>query len=126
MGTALGKSKINIDYIGISLITLGLGCLQVMLDRGEDEDWFSSHFIQFFGVMTFIGLVGAVYWLLYARRPVVEIGVMRDRNFWVSGLLMAGMAMILYGSSVVLPQLAQQDLGYTATGQGWCCRRGRY
>ncbi|MDU5767335.1 DHA2 family efflux MFS transporter permease subunit [Mixta calida] len=112
------KSKINIDYIGISLITLGLGCLQVMLDRGEDEDWFSSHFIQFFGVMTFIGLVGAVYWLLYARRPVVEIGVMRDRNFWVSGLLMAGMAMILYGSSVVLPQLAQQDLGYTATWSG--------
>lgn len=112
------KSKINIDYIGISLITLGLGCLQVMLDRGEDEDWFASHFIQFFGVMTFIGLIGAVYWLLYARRPVVEIGVMRDRNFWVSGLLMAGMAMILYGSSVVLPQLAQQDLGYTATWSG--------
>jgi DHA2 family multidrug resistance protein len=112
------KGKLNIDYIGICLITLGLGCLQVMLDRGEDEDWFASHFIQFFAVMTFIGLVGAVYWLMYARRPVVEIGVVRDRNFWVSGLLMAGMAMILYGSSVVLPQLAQQDLGYTATWSG--------
>ncbi len=112
------KGRLNIDYIGICLITLGLGCLQVMLDRGEDEDWFASHFIQFFAVMTFIGLVGAVYWLVYARRPVVEIGVMRDRNFWVSGLLMAGMALILYGSSVVLPQLAQQDLGYTATWSG--------
>lgn len=112
------KGKLKIDYIGISLITLGLGCLQVMLDRGEDEDWFSSHFIQFFGVMTFIGLTGAIYWLMYARKPVVEIGVVRDRNFWVSGLLMAGMAMILYGSSVVLPQLAQQDLGYTATWSG--------
>lgn len=89
-----------------------------MLDRGEDEDWFASHFIQFFGVMTFIGLTGAIYWLMYARKPVVEIGVVRDRNFWVSGLLMAGMAMILYGSSVVLPQLAQQDLGYTATWSG--------
>ncbi|UQY45481.1 DHA2 family efflux MFS transporter permease subunit [Erwinia sp. PK3-005] len=112
------KGKLTIDYIGISLITLGLGCLQVMLDRGEDEDWFASHFIQFFGVMTFIGLTGAIYWLMYARKPVVEIGVVRDRNFWVSGLLMAGMAMILYGSSVVLPQLAQQDLGYTATWSG--------
>jgi DHA2 family multidrug resistance protein len=112
------KGKLKIDYIGISLITLGLGCLQVMLDRGEDEDWFSSHFIQFFGVMTLIGLTGAIYWLMYARKPVVEIGVVRDRNFWVSGLLMAGMAMILYGSSVVLPQLAQQDLGYTATWSG--------
>ncbi|OON40920.1 EmrB/QacA family drug resistance transporter [Izhakiella australiensis] len=110
--------KLKIDYIGISLITLGLGCLQVMLDRGEDEDWFNSNFIVLFAVLTVIGLVGAVYWLLYARRPVVDLHVMKDRNFWVAGLLMAGMATILYGSSVVIPQLAQQDLGYTATWSG--------
>ncbi|PIJ48677.1 EmrB/QacA family drug resistance transporter [Erwinia sp. OLTSP20] len=111
-------SKLKIDYIGISLITLGLGCLQVMLDRGEDEDWFNSRFIVLFAVLTLVGLVGAVYWLLYARRPVVDLSVMKDRNFWVAGLLMAGMATILYGSSVVIPQLAQQDLGYTATWSG--------
>lgn len=112
------KNKLRIDYIGISLITLGLGCLQVMLDRGEDEDWFSSGFIQLFAVLAAIGLVGAVYWLVYARKPVVDIRVLKDRNFAISSLLMAGMAMILYGSSVVLPQLAQQDLGYTATWSG--------
>ncbi|KOC92820.1 DHA2 family efflux MFS transporter permease subunit [Winslowiella iniecta] len=112
------KSKLRIDYIGISLITLGLGCLQVMLDRGEDDDWFSSGFIQLFAVLTAIGLVGAIYWLLYAKKPVVDIRCLKDRNFAVSSLLMAGMAMILYGSSVVLPQLAQQDLGYTATWSG--------
>jgi len=112
------KGRLKIDYIGISLITLGLGCLQVFLDRGEDEDWFASHFIRLFAMLAVIGIIGAIYWLLYARKPVVDLSVMKDRNFWVAGLLMAGMAMILYGSSVVLPQLAQQDLGYTATWSG--------
>lgn len=110
--------KLNIDYIGIGLIALGLGCLQVMLDRGEDDDWFSSGFIRLFAVLTAVGLVGAVYWLLYAKKPVVDLNCLKDRNFWVSCLLMAGMAMILYGSSVVMPQLAQQELGYTATLSG--------
>lgn len=112
------NGKLNIDYIGIGLITLSLGCLQVMLDRGEDDDWFHSNFIVTFAVLTAIGLVGAVYWLMYARKPVVDLHVLKDRNFWVASLLMAGMAMILYGSSVVIPQLAQQDLGYTATWSG--------
>ncbi|WP_436876054.1 DHA2 family efflux MFS transporter permease subunit [Siccibacter turicensis] len=110
--------KLSIDWTGIGFIALGLGCLQVMLDRGEDDDWFSSGFIRLFAVLTFIGIVGAIYWLLYAKKPVVDLHCMKDKNFAVSSLLMAGMAMILYGSSVVIPQLAQQDLGYTATWSG--------
>lgn len=103
---------------GIGLIALGLGCLQVMLDRGEDDDWFYSNFIRTFAVLTLVGIIGAIYWLMYARKPVVDLHCMKDRNFAISSLLMAGMAMILYGSSVVIPQLAQQDLGYTATWSG--------
>ena len=110
--------KLSIDYTGIGLIALGLGCLQVMLDRGEDDDWFSSNFIRLFAGLTVVGLVGAVYWLLYAKKPVVDLRCLKDRNFAVSSLLMAGMAMILYGSSVAIPQLAQQELGYTATLSG--------
>ncbi|MDF7761281.1 DHA2 family efflux MFS transporter permease subunit [Kosakonia cowanii] len=112
------KQKLSIDWPGIGLIALGLGCLQVMLDRGEDEDWFNSDFTRIFAVLTAIGLVGAIYWLMYAKKPVVDLRCMADKNFAVSSLLMAGMAMILYGSSVVIPQLAQQDLGYTATWSG--------
>ncbi|WP_017346946.1 DHA2 family efflux MFS transporter permease subunit [Pantoea sp. A4] len=112
------RHRLRIDYIGISLITLGLGCLQVFLDRGEDEDWFNSHFIMVFATLAVVGIVGAIYWLLYVRKPVVDLTVMKDRNFWVAGLLMAGMSVALYGSSVVMPQLAQQDLGYTATLAG--------
>jgi len=110
------KEKLTIDWTGIGLIALGLGCLQVMLDRGEDEDWFYSNFIRTFAVLTLIGIIGAIYWLVYARKPVVDLYCLKDRNFAISSLLMAGMAMILYGSSVVIPQLAQQDLGYTAFG----------
>jgi len=110
--------KLSIDYIGIGLITRGLGCLQVMMDRGEDEDWFQSGFIVTFAVLAIVGIVGAVYWLLYAKKPVVDLRCLKDRNFAVSCLLMGGMAMILYGSSVVIPQLAQQQLGYTATLSG--------
>ncbi|CCP02680.1 Putativefamily MFS transporter [Erwinia amylovora Ea644] len=114
----LAKGKLSIDYIGIGLITLGLGCLQVMMDRGEDADWFQSSFIVTFALLALTGIVGAVYWLMYAKRPVVDLLVLKDRNFAVACLLMAGMAVILYGSSVVIPQLAQQDLGYTATLSG--------
>jgi DHA2 family multidrug resistance protein len=112
------KDKLSIDYIGISLIALGLGCLQVMMDRGEDDDWFQSGFIVTFAVLAVAGMVGAVYWMFYAKKPVVDLRCMKDRNFAISSLLMAGMAMILYGSSVVIPQLAQQQLGYTATLSG--------
>lgn len=112
------SKKLSIDYIGIGLIALGLGCLQVMLDRGEDDDWFQSSFIVLFATLAVIGIVGAVYWLFYAKRPVVDLRCLLDRNFAVASLLMAGMAMILYGSSVLMPQLAQQQLGYTATLSG--------
>ncbi|BDH46571.1 MFS transporter [Salmonella enterica subsp. enterica serovar Choleraesuis] len=112
------SGKTTVDWTGISLIALGLGCLQVMLDRGEDEDWFHSNFICLFAVLALIGIVGAIYWLLYVRKPVVDLHCMTDRNFAVASLLMAGMAAILYGGSVVIPQLAQQDLGYTATWSG--------
>ncbi len=92
--------------------------MQEMLDRGEDEDWFNSRFIITFAIQTVICLVGAVNWLLYDRRTGVDLYVLKDRNIWVTGELMSGMAVILYGSSVVIPQLAQQDLGYTATLSG--------
>lgn len=112
------KGKRHIDLPGIGLIALGLGCLQVMLDRGEDADWFGSNFIRVFAVLAMLGLAGAVAWLLYARRPVVDLRVMLDRNFTLGCLTIAAFAGILYGSSVLIPQLAQQHLGYTATLAG--------
>ncbi len=112
------KRARGIDYIGISLITLGLGCLQVALDRGEDADWLSSPFIRVMFLLAFLGIVGAIGWLLTAKSPVVNLHVMGDRNFAVGVMMIAFMAFILYSSAVVIPQFAQQVVGYTATLAG--------
>ncbi|VXA98259.1 Major facilitator superfamily multidrug efflux transporter [Burkholderia sp. 8Y] len=109
---------VGIDVVGIGLIALGLGCLQVFLDRGEDDDWFASNFIVTFAVLAAIGIVGAAFWLWYARKPVVDLRVMKDRNFALGSLSIVGFASVLYGSAVLIPQLAQQQLGYTATLAG--------
>lgn len=112
------RKELGLDTIGIGLIALGLGCLQVFLDRGEDDDWFKSGFITTFAVLAAVGIVGAIFWLLYARKPVVDLRVLKDRNFALGCICMAGFAAILYGSAVLIPQLAQQQLGYTATLAG--------
>jgi MFS family permease len=88
----------GIDYIGIGLIALGLGSLQVMMDRGEDEGWLGSPFIRVFASLAAIGIAGAIAWLLYARKPVINIRLFKDSNFATSSFLMATMAMILYAS----------------------------
>jgi DHA2 family multidrug resistance protein len=114
---AAGRKQ-SIDYVGLALITLGLGCLQVVMDRGEDEGWFGSHFIEVMSIIATTGIVGAVAWLLVAKKPIVDLRVFRDRNFAVGSVLMATMGMILYSTGVLVPQFAQQAIGYTATWAG--------
>lgn len=118
------KIKRGIDYIGLGLIALGLGCLQVVMDRGEDDDWFGSNFIRVFAVLAVIGIIGAVVWLLVAKKPIVNIRVLKDRNFAVGSGMIFMMAVVLYSSAVVIPQLAQTVLGYTATLAGYILSPG--
>ncbi len=110
--------KISTDYIGIALITLGLGCLQVFLDRGEDDDWLSSPFIVTMMILSAIGISSAVVWLLYTPKPIVNLRVLKDRNFALGCLCIFTMGFILYSSAVLIPQLAQREYGYTATWAG--------
>ena len=112
------KQSAPADFIGLGLITLGLGCLEVMMDRGEDDDWFGSPFIRTMGILSLIGVVGAVGWLLTARRPAVNLRVFGDRNFAICSLLMAVVGVVLYATAVLIPQFSQQVIGYTATLAG--------
>src|SRR5215813_2721798 len=89
-----------------------------MLDRGEDDDWFGSNFIRLFAVLAALGMGGAIVWLLYTKKPVVDLRCLKDRNFALGCVSIAVFAVILYGSAVLVPQLAQQQLGYTATLAG--------
>ncbi|MCB8878640.1 DHA2 family efflux MFS transporter permease subunit [Acidisoma cellulosilytica] len=106
------------DWIGLTLIALGIGCLQVMMDRGEDEDWFSSGFIVMMAAFAVVGIIGAIVWLTTTDKPIVRLSVFKDRNFAVGTVMITGVGAVLYSGAVLVPQLAQQQLGYTATLAG--------
>ena len=105
---------VDFDYIGLGLIAVGLGALQIMLDRGEDDDWFGSPAIVVAAIIAAVGLVGAVAWLLTTKKPIVNLRVFANRNFAVGSVMIFALGAILYSGSVLIPQLAQQRLGYTA------------
>ncbi len=109
---------LKIDYIGIGLIAIGFGCLQVMMDKGEDYDWFASTFIRVFAGLAIFGLCGAVIWLLTTKNPVVDLRVFANRNFAMGSLVIFIFGTLLYSSSVLIPQLAQIQFGYTALLSG--------
>jgi DHA2 family multidrug resistance protein len=108
----------HIDYVGLALITLGLGCFQVMLDRGENEDWFGSRFVLLMAVLGGLGILGAIGWLLIAKKPVVNLDVFKDRTFAMGCVFIGATGGTLYAGAVVIPQFAQTVIGYTATWAG--------
>jgi DHA2 family multidrug resistance protein len=77
------KRSRGIDDVGLALIAMGLGCMQVMMDRGEDDDWFGSNFIRLMALLAFLGICGAIGWLLIAKKPIVSLMVFKDRNYSV-------------------------------------------
>ena len=108
----------RIDYIGIGLLSVGLGFLQVVLDKGEREDWFSSNFIIWCAVVAAVGLLGAVVWELRQDDPAVDFHLLKERNFLIATLTMFMLGCVLYGSTALLPIFLQTLLGYTALLSG--------
>jgi DHA2 family multidrug resistance protein len=109
---------LRIDYMGLGLISVGLGFLQVVLDKGEREDWFSSNFIVGCSLVAVAGLVGAVIWELTRKDPIVDFRMLKDRNFFIATATMFMLGFVLYGSTVLLPLMLQTLLGYTALLSG--------
>src|SRR5216684_3226660 len=108
------KSGFRIDYIGIGLISLGLGSMQIILDKGQREDWLSSGFIRVFFVLMLIGIIAGIIWELRQKEPVVDLRMLKDRNFAISTLAMFFLGFVMYSSTVLIPQFLQQLMGYTA------------
>jgi DHA2 family multidrug resistance protein len=109
---------LRIDYVGLGLVAVGLGFLQVVLDKGQREDWFGSQFIVACTVIFSLGLAGAVVWELWTKEPVVDLRLLKDRNFLLANLLMFVLGFVLYGSTVLIPVFLQTLLGYTALLSG--------
>ena len=114
----LRRERTGIDYWGIGLLTIGMGSLQIMLDKGQEEDWFSSHFIAVLAVLAVMGLGGLIIRELKATHPVIDLSVFKYRSYAVGTFLMTIVGFVLYGSTVLLPLLMQELLGYTATHAG--------
>jgi DHA2 family multidrug resistance protein len=115
---ARAKANLQVDYWGIIFIAIGLGFLQVLLDKGEREDWFSSDFIRICAVLALGGLILAVYWEFKVRNPVVDLSLLKDRNFAISAFFMFMVGVVLLGSTVLIPQYLQLVMGYSATSAG--------
>jgi MFS transporter, DHA2 family, multidrug resistance protein len=109
---------LRVDYWGIIFIAIGLGFLQILLDKGERDDWLASGFIQTCAILSAAGLIFAIYWELKQRDPVVDLSLLKDRNFAVAGGLMFMLGIVLLGSTVLIPQFVQLVLGYSATDAG--------
>src|SRR6059058_2605545 len=118
------KAGFRIDYIGIGLISLGLGSMQIILDKGQREDWLSSNFIRVFFVMMLIGLIAGILWELREKEPVVDLRMLKDRNFAIATTAMFFLGFVLYASTVLIPQFLQQLLGYTAQLAGMALSPG--
>jgi MFS transporter, DHA2 family, multidrug resistance protein len=112
------KGGVKVDYIGLALICVGLGFLQITLDKGQQEDWLGSNFIVTTTILAVCGLVGAVVWELRQKDPIVDLRLLKDRNFGLATFTMLMVGFVLYGSTVVLPLMLQNLLGYTALLSG--------
>jgi DHA2 family multidrug resistance protein len=108
----------RIDYLGLGLVTVGLGALQVVLDKGQEDDWFGSPLIVVFTVVAVLGLLAFIIWEWREQHPVVNLRLFKNRGFAISNILMFCLGATLYGTTVLIPQFLQVLMGYTAQRSG--------
>jgi DHA2 family multidrug resistance protein len=113
-----GPKKWRADYIGLALLAVGLGTLQLFLDLGERRDWFASRLIMGLAITSAITLVAVTIWEFNVKDPIVNVHLMRERNLGASVMLMFLFGGVLYASTVLLPLFMQTLLGYTSLLSG--------
>ncbi len=114
----------GVDWIGLVLIASGLAALEVVLDKGQEEDWFHSSFVTGFSLVAVVCLVAFVVWEWNHDAPIVDIKMFRRRSFAVANGLMLTLGLALFGSTVLLPQYLQVLMGYTAQQSGMALSPG--
>ena len=114
----------NMDYMGLSFLALAMGGLQIMLDKGEENDWFASGFIRFFCFLFVVGIIGLVTWEWRQKEPLINLRLFKYRNFAICCFLMMLVGGVLNANTVLQPQFTQQLLGWTATTAGLALTAG--
>ena len=118
------KSGIKIDYMGLALIVIGVGCFQFVLDKGQEKDWFASPMILLFSAIGIPTLVGFFIWEWYHEHPIVDVRLLKNRNFGTAVFFSFALGIVLFGTTVLIPEFLQSALGYTAERAGMALSPG--
>ena len=119
-------SETHIDYTGLGFVALGLGTLQVVLDKGQRDDWFDSHFIVGLTVISAVSLIFVIFWEWHHKDPIIDLHLFRNRTFAAANFLMFMLGFALLGSTLLLPLFMQTMLGYTAQRSGMALMPGGF
>ena len=118
------RRGLRLDYIGFALVALGLGFLEVTLDRGEREDWFSSGLIKTTAIIAAVSLLFLIVWEIRHKDPIVNLRLLANRNLAISCMFMLTAGVIIFGTTQLIPQMLQEVQGYTATSAGLALSAG--
>ncbi len=110
--------KLRVDGTGLALISIGLASLEIVLDRGQELDWFGNSFIAWSAGIAVVSIIGAIWWELRVSNPVVNLRLLKERNFLFCCTIVLGLYTALYASTFLLPQFMQELMGYDATNAG--------
>src|SRR3981189_540641 len=118
------KRLSGFDYIGFSLLTVGVGALQIVLDKGQEDDWFGSNFITTLVVIAAAGLAALVIWEYFQKEPIVDVRLFKNFNVATTNLMFLMLGAALFSSTVLMPQLLQTLMGYPAQKAGMVLSAG--
>jgi len=115
---------VKLDYVGIAFLTVGIGALQILLDKGQEDDWFGSRFITTLIVLSAVSLVSLVVWEWFHEAPIIDVRMFKGFNFASSSLMMFVLGILMFSSLVIMPQFLQTRLGYTSQLSGLALSAG--
>ena len=122
----LKEKGIKVDYWGFAFLIVGLGALQYVLDRGQENDWFADNTITAFAIASAAGIIAFIVWELRQENPLTDLKLLKNPNFAVANVMMFLVGFILLGSTQLIPQFVQSLLGYTATTAGMVLSPGGF
>jgi DHA2 family multidrug resistance protein len=120
----LKSAGVKLDYVGIAFLTVGVGALQVLLDKGQEDDWFGSRFITTLVVVSAVSLISLVVWEWFQKAPIIDVRMFKNFNFAGSSLMMFMLGVLLFSSLVLMPLFLQTLLGYTSELAGFALSAG--
>jgi MFS transporter, DHA2 family, multidrug resistance protein len=120
----LKAAGVKLDYVGIALLVLGIGALQILLDKGQEDDWFGSRFITTLVIVSAVCLISLVVWEWFHKAPIIDVRMFKSFNFASASLMFFMLGVLLFSSLVLMPQFLQTLVGYTSELAGLALSAG--